>query len=68
MLSLIFLVGSFPLSLSTKKRGRLSSLVAQQVKDLASLLWLRLQLWLGFDPSPRNFCMPPPPQKKKEKK
>lgn len=36
MLSLIFLVGSFPLSLSTKKRGRLSSLVAQQVKDLVT--------------------------------
>ena len=35
-----------------------SSLVAQQVKDLAwSLLWLGLLLWLGFDPWPGNFHM-----------
>ena len=33
-----------------------SSLVAQQVKDLAlSLLWLWLLLWHRFDPGPRNF-------------
>ena len=31
--------------------------VAQQVKDLASLLWLRLPLWRGFNPWPRNFHM-----------
>ena len=29
------------------------------VKDLAlSLLWLRLQLWHGLDPWPRNFYIP----------
>ena len=36
-----------------------SSLVAQQVKDLAlSLLWLRSLLRHGLDPWPRSFCMP----------
>ena len=47
-----------------------SSLVAQQVKDLAlapqQLSWL---LWQRFDPWPRNFhilqAWPPPPCKKK---
>ena len=35
-----------------------SSLVGQQVKDLAlSLLWLWLQLWHAFSPWPRNFDM-----------
>ena len=35
-----------------------SSHVAQQVKILAlSLKLLRLQLWCGFDPWPRNFHM-----------
>ena len=35
-----------------------SSLVAQWVKEPAlSLPWLWLQLWHGFDPWPRNFCM-----------
>ena len=29
-----------------------------QVQSLALLqLWCRLQLWLGFDPRPRNFPM-----------
>ena len=39
------------------KKGRNhSSLVAQQVKDLAlSLLWLWLQLWCKFSPWPREF-------------
>ena len=33
--------------------------MAQRVKDLvASLLWLRLHLWCGFDPWPENLCMP----------
>ena len=45
-----------------------SSLVALQVKDLAlSLLWLRLLLWHGFDPWPRNFHMPWVLPKKKKK-
>ena len=36
-----------------------SSLVVQQVKDLAlSLQWLWSLLWHGFDPWPRNFHMP----------
>ena len=36
-----------------------SSLVAQQVKaQVWSLLWLRLLLWLKFDPWPGNFHMP----------
>ena len=36
-----------------------SSLVAQQVKDLAlSVQWPGSLLWCGFDPWPRNFCMP----------
>ena len=35
------------------------------IKDLVvSLLWLWLQLWRGFDPSPGNFHM----KKKKEEK
>ena len=35
------------------------------MKDLVlSLLWLRLLLWLGFDPSPSQGCG----QKKKKKK
>ena len=39
-----------------KERGKRSSLVAPQVKDLALvLLWLRLLLWHGFDPWPGNF-------------
>ena len=43
--------------------------MAQQVKGPAlSLLWLRLLLWLGFDPWPRNFCMLQAGQKKKKKK
>ena len=33
--------------------------MAQWVKDLVlSLQWLGLVLWLGFNPGPRNFCMP----------
>jgi len=45
-------------------------LVAQWVKDLAlSLLWLRSQLWCGFDPSPWNLCrLWLWPKKKKKKK
>ena len=36
-----------------------SSLVAQQVKDLAlALQQLRSLLWCGFDPWPGNFHMP----------
>ena len=32
--------------------------MAQWVKDLVlSLLWLRSQLWCGFYPWPRNFCV-----------
>ena len=32
---------------------------AQWVKDLEMLLlWLWLQIWLRFDPWPRDFCMP----------
>ena len=44
-----------------------SSLVAQEVKDLAlSLLWLWPWLWHGFYPCPGKFLMPgtcPLPQK-----
>ena len=41
-----------------------SSLVAQQVKDLALS-----PLWHGFDPWPWNFCMPQAqPEKRKEKR
>ena len=41
------------------KKDYWSSLVAQQVKDLAlSLLWYWLLLWYGFDPWPGNFHMP----------
>ena len=33
--------------------------MAQWVKGLVlSLLWLWLQLCVGFDPRPGNFCMP----------
>ena len=33
--------------------------MAQWIEDLAlSLLWLRSLLWCGFDPWPRNYCMP----------
>ena len=42
-----------------KKKKTWSSLVTQQVKDLAlSLLWLGSLLWHGFIPWPRNFHMP----------
>ena len=38
------------------KEGVGISLVAQQVKDLVlSLQWLKLLLWLGFNPWPGNF-------------
>ena len=38
------------------------------IKDLAlSLLWLRLLPWRGFNPWPRNFCMPQEWPKKKKK-
>ena len=58
------------------KISKKSSLVAQWIRDLMlSLLWLWLQLQHGFDPWPRNFCMPqapspqpPPPQEKISKK
>ena len=50
------------------KREYWSSLVDQQVKDPTSLLWLWLQLWLGFDPWPGNFCMPWAWPKNKNKK
>ena len=43
-----------------------SSLVAQQVKDLALSLAL-VQLWCKFDPWPGNFCKPQVQQKKKKK-
>ena len=40
-------------------RSERSSLVAQQVKDLAlSLLQLGALLWYGFDPWPGNVYMP----------
>ena len=39
-------------------KGVWSSLVAQQVKDLAlSLLWLRLLVWHGFYPWQENLRM-----------
>jgi len=42
-----------------RKNNFRTSLVTQWVKDLAlSLLWLWLELWHGFDPWARNFCMP----------
>ena len=44
--------------------------MVQKVKVLvSSLQWLRLLLWLGFDPWPRNFHKPQEqPEKKKSKK
>ena len=52
-------------SCSIKWKPR-SSLVVQQVKDLAlSLQQFRLLLWCGLDPWPRNFPMPWVWQKKK---
>ena len=43
--------------------------MAQSAKDLLlSLLWLRLQLWLGFNPWPGNFCTPrAQPKEKRER-
>ena len=42
-----------------KYTQRQSSLVVQQVKDLAlSLRWLGLLLWHRFNLWPGNFCMP----------
>ena len=42
--------------------------MAQQVKDPAlSLQQLRLLLWRGFDPWPRNFCTLQDRPKKKNK-
>ena len=41
----------------------------QLVNDLVFLkLWHRLQLWLRFDPWPRNFHVPHVQPKKKKKK
>ena len=54
-----------------KKKGKKSwsSLVAQQVKDLAlSLLWFWLLLWHRFDPWLGNFCRPIGVAKKEEKR
>ena len=56
-----------------ENRQRGSSLVVQQVKDLALLqLWQRPQPQCKFDPWLKNFHMlwacPPHPQKKKKKK
>ena len=46
-----------------------SSLVAQQVKDLALLLlWLRSLLWHEFNPWLKYSCRPRAQQKKKEEK
>ena len=46
--------------------------MVQRVKDPAlPLLWFWLQLWLGFDSWPKNFCTPqvqPKKEKKKRKK
>ena len=45
--------------------------MAHRVKDLAlSQLWHRFQLWLGFDPWPRNLQVwqVQPKKKKQEKK
>ena len=39
----------------------------QWVKDLALPKWHRSQLWLRFDPGPKNFHMPQCGQKKKKK-
>ena len=53
---------------SNNNKKRVSSHVAQQVKDLALLhLWPRLQLWHRFDPWPRNFHILWVWQKKKKK-
>ena len=41
--------------------------MAQQVKDLVSLQWLKSLLWHRFDPWPRNFYMPWAVPKKKKK-
>ena len=42
--------------------------MAQWVKDLVLLqLWCRLQLWLEFDPWPRNIHMPWVAAKKEKK-
>ena len=38
------------------------------VKDPLSLLWLESLLWHGFDPWPRNFCMPWVQYKKKKER
>ena len=40
--------------------------MAQQVKDLVSLLWLRSLLWRRFDPWPGNFRRPHGCSKKKK--
>ena len=42
--------------------------MAQQVKDLVSLLWLWLLLWWGLDPWSGNFHMPWARPKEKRKK
>lgn len=44
---------SYSKGASLKTQSGVSSLVAQWVNDLVLSL-----LWLGFDPCPRNFCMP----------
>ena len=63
--------GYWPQIVKVPIKGMISGVltVAQQFKDPALLqLWHRSQLWLGFDPWPRNFHMPWAWSKKKEKK
>ena len=59
-------VGTFQGRGTIKKQTRVSSLLAQWVKDpVLSLLWLRSLLWYRFDPWSENFymrwaCLHPP--------
>ena len=53
-----------------KKKSRWEFPDGLSVKDsVLSLVWLRLLLWLEFDPWPGNFFMPQAqPKRKKEKR
>ena len=58
-----------PIKPTLGHRALWSSLVAQWVKDHAlTPQWLRSLLWHGFNPWPKNFCMPWARPKKKKKK
>ena len=60
--------GFGPKKTKKKKKKKKKFLMGLAVKDPALfLLWLWSLLWFGFDPWPKNFCMPQCGQKQTNK-